>query len=101
VSRIVVVGGGIAGLSVAGSLAVRGHQVTLIEKMFELGGRSIMQERDGFHLNYGAHAVNARDRSAMYVSDMKRRVFITDPSLYDSSCVLDHTGGEDVQMLDE
>ena len=64
-SRIVVVGGGIAGISVAGLLAVRGHQVTLIEKMFELGGRSIMQERDGFHLNYGAHAVYARDQSAM------------------------------------
>ena len=152
-SRIVVVGGGIAGLSVAGLLAVRGHKVTLIEKMFELGGRSIMQERDGFHLNFGAHAVYARDRSAMqkvadifvlcapptalkrlvadtplspfvvpyaaeepntalvydvaltkrvrndvsYVSDMKRRVFITDPSFYDSSCVPD--GGQLLQAI--
>ena len=64
-SRVVIAGGGLAGLSVAGLLASKGHQVVLFEKMFELGGRAIAQERDGFRLNYGAHAVYARDLSAM------------------------------------
>ena len=64
-SRVVIVGGGLAGISVAGLLASKGHQVVLFEKMFKLGGRAIAQERDGFRLNYGAHAVYARDLSAM------------------------------------
>jgi len=38
--RIVVVGGGPAGLAAAGSAAERGHQVTLFEKEIELGGQN-------------------------------------------------------------
>ena len=64
-ANIVVVGGGLAGLSTAGLLAARGHRVTLLEKMEDVGGRALTQERDGFRLNFGAHAVYARDRSAL------------------------------------
>ena len=99
-SRIVVVGGGIAGLSVAGLLAVRGHRVTLIEKMFELGGRSIMQERDGFHLNYGAHAVYARDQSAMQkvLDTLAVRVDFVAPDL-DMVRYITETGKETVPAV--
>ena len=75
-SRVVVVGGGVAGISVAGLLASKGHQVALFEKMFELGGRALAQERDGFRLNYGAHAVYARDLSAMKKTLSKIRVSV-------------------------
>ncbi len=52
--RIVVVGGGIAGLATAALLASRGHSVDLVEKNDELGGRVGSIERDGFRFDTGA-----------------------------------------------
>ena len=53
-SRVVVVGGGIAGLATAALLASRGHSVDLLEKNDELGGRVGSVERDGFRFDTGA-----------------------------------------------
>ncbi|MGA8210405.1 MAG: phytoene desaturase family protein [Nocardioidaceae bacterium] len=53
-SRVVVIGGGIAGLATAALLASRGHSVDLLEKNAELGGRVGSVERDGFRFDTGA-----------------------------------------------
>ncbi|GHJ57960.1 phytoene desaturase [Nocardioides sp. OK12] len=52
--RVVVVGGGIAGLATAALLAAHGHSVDLLEKNEELGGRVGSIERDGFRFDTGA-----------------------------------------------
>jgi phytoene desaturase len=52
--RVVVIGGGIAGLATAALLASRGHHVDLVEKNDELGGRVGSIERDGFRFDTGA-----------------------------------------------
>ncbi|HET6699409.1 MAG TPA: phytoene desaturase family protein [Nocardioidaceae bacterium] len=52
--RVVVIGGGIAGLATAALLASRGHSVDLVEKNDELGGRVGSYQRDGFRFDTGA-----------------------------------------------
>jgi phytoene dehydrogenase-like protein len=53
----VVVGGGLTGLISAIFLRQRGKSVILLEKSKELGGRAISQERNGFKMNLGPHAL--------------------------------------------
>jgi 1-hydroxy-2-isopentenylcarotenoid 3,4-desaturase len=52
-SRVIIVGGGIAGLATAGLLAADGHEVTVCEARDELGGRAGSWERDGFRFDTG------------------------------------------------
>lgn len=65
-TRVLVVGGGLAGLSAAARLAHGGCQVTLLEKAPKLGGRAITIPLKGFNFNFGAHAIYGRDRSALH-----------------------------------
>ncbi|MDT9591462.1 phytoene desaturase family protein [Nocardioides zeae] len=51
--RVVVVGGGVAGLATAALLAADGHDVELVEKNDDLGGRAGSWERDGFRFDTG------------------------------------------------
>ncbi|WP_372969094.1 phytoene desaturase family protein [Microbacterium sp.] len=52
-SRVVVIGAGVAGLAVAGLLARDGHDVTVYEKNDRVGGRAGTIERDGFRFDSG------------------------------------------------
>ncbi|BCU82453.1 dehydrogenase [Polycladomyces abyssicola] len=63
--KVVVVGGGLAGLSAAARLAYHGYEVTLLEKAPKLGGRAITIPMKGFNFNFGAHAIYARDKSVL------------------------------------
>ncbi len=54
---ILVVGGGLTGLAAATYAARGGRTVMLFEKASEPGGRAITQQRNGFCLNRGAHAL--------------------------------------------
>ena len=55
--RVVVIGGGLAGLSAACSLIAKGHRVTLIEKRPFLGGRafSFVDREAGVEVDNGQH----------------------------------------------
>ncbi len=52
-SRIVIIGGGIAGLASAGLLAREGHDVTLLEARPDVGGRAASWAHDGFRFDTG------------------------------------------------
>ncbi|MDA8745699.1 phytoene desaturase family protein [Rubripirellula amarantea] len=51
--RVVVIGGGLAGLSSACVLAARGHKVTLIDKNDWVGGKAAALHQDGFRFDMG------------------------------------------------
>lgn len=48
-----VVGGGLAGLAAACTLAARGHKVTLFEKNEWVGGKAAVHHQDGFRFDMG------------------------------------------------
>jgi len=53
VSRIVIIGAGIAGLASAALLEREGHDVTVLEGRPEVGGRAGLWEHDGFRFDTG------------------------------------------------
>jgi phytoene dehydrogenase-like protein len=53
----IVVGGGLAGLAAAATLARDGRRVVVIEGASQLGGRARTRHHDGFDLNLGPHAL--------------------------------------------
>lgn len=57
--KAVVVGGGPAGLVAAARLAEGGVETTLLEASGTLGGRAASEQRGGFVLNQGPHALYA------------------------------------------
>ncbi len=54
---VIVVGGGLAGLTAANLLVDSGLSVVLLEAVPSLGGRASTDERDGHLLNRGGHAI--------------------------------------------
>jgi phytoene dehydrogenase-like protein len=54
---VVVVGGGIGGLTTAALIARQGRSVVLFERSKQLGGRALTQEESGFRFNLGPHAL--------------------------------------------
>ncbi len=56
-TKIVIVGGGIAGLAAAIYLAREGRAVTIFERRRDLGGRAVTHLRKGFRFNLGPHAL--------------------------------------------
>ncbi len=51
--RVAVIGGGLAGLSAACTLAARGHRVVLLEKNPWLGGKAAVLREGGFRFDMG------------------------------------------------
>lgn len=56
-TEVIIIGGGVAGLTVAALLARQGKIVRLLEQSPALGGRARTREQKGFYLNIGAHAL--------------------------------------------
>ena len=54
---VVVIGGGMAGLTAACYPALAGVNTTLLEKAPRLGGRAATLDADGFLFNRGGHAL--------------------------------------------
>jgi phytoene desaturase len=57
--HIVIVGGGVIGLSVAYYAQRRGHRVTVLERGAQPGGRAQVYERDGFRHDAGPTVITA------------------------------------------
>jgi len=57
---VVIVGGGLSGLTAAVELGRLGVGAVVCDEGSEPGGRARTARRDGFHLNYGAHRLYAR-----------------------------------------
>ena len=51
--KVVIIGGGLGGLSAAVSLAQQGFEVSLYEKNSHLGGKLNRLEQDGFGFDLG------------------------------------------------
>ena len=51
--KVIVIGGGLGGISAAASLACEGFQVELFEKNAHLGGKLNVLTRDGFSFDLG------------------------------------------------
>ncbi len=54
---VIVIGGGLSGLTASLLLARGGKRVTLVERAPQLGGRALTQHQDGYSLNLGPHAL--------------------------------------------
>src|SRR5437764_8542075 len=67
----IVVGAGVAGLATATYLAHAGHQVTLLDKAKEPGGRAITDNKDGYALNRGIHALYSGGAASEVLSELK------------------------------
>ncbi|MBW2242633.1 MAG: FAD-dependent oxidoreductase [Deltaproteobacteria bacterium] len=60
-ASVVVVGGGLAGLTAACRLRARGCEVTVLEAAQGPGGRAAGGEHEGYRWDGGGHAASARD----------------------------------------
>ena len=54
-ARVLVVGSGLAGLGAALESAIRGHQVVILEKRKQLGGKATSTDFDGIPVGFGPH----------------------------------------------
>ncbi|EHB62752.1 phytoene desaturase family protein [Paenibacillus lactis] len=77
---VVVVGGGIAGLTAAIYAAKAGKQTLIIEKQDRLGGRAMSMKKKGAYFNLGGHALYKGDAYATFM-DLGIRVQGTEPSI--------------------
>jgi oxygen-dependent protoporphyrinogen oxidase len=67
--RVVVVGGGIAGLTAAFRLQAAGFEVMVLEAAERPGGRMLTLERDGYLIDVGASILMSRYRSMAALID--------------------------------
>ncbi|MBO9605503.1 MAG: FAD-dependent oxidoreductase [Paenibacillaceae bacterium] len=71
--KVAIIGGGLAGLTAAAYLSEQpGIEGVLFERSPQLGGRAFTYEKQGFTLNYGAHAIYGIDRHE--ISELEREL---------------------------
>lgn len=114
-SPIIVIGGGIGGLSTAIRLAAAGKQVTVLEKNPEVGGKMGQHEADGFRWDTGPSVITMRHvfedlfdaagrRFSDYVTlqpiDPLARYFFSDGTRFDASAGMSDIIQE-IEKLDE
>lgn len=68
---LIVVGGGMAGLTAAAMVAQAGRSVVLLEQAGHLGGRAATHVRNRAHLNLGAHALYCRGHAFRLLRDLR------------------------------
>jgi len=66
----IIIGGGLAGLAAATYLGRAGHRTLVLERSARLGGRAVTQEKQGFHLNVGPHALYAKGEGCSVLADL-------------------------------
>jgi phytoene dehydrogenase-like protein len=69
-SNVIIVGGGLAGLTAACFLAREGRQVILYEKSRVAGGRAITEDRNGYLFNLGPHALYKKGEAARILGEL-------------------------------
>ena len=67
---VVVVGGGLAGLTAATCLGRAGRRVNVVEASEDVGGRARSTSRDGYTLNLGPHALYRRGAAARVLDEL-------------------------------
>jgi phytoene dehydrogenase-like protein len=67
---MIIVGGGLSGLSAAALLARAGHAVKLFEKANATGGRARTSQQSGFFFNQGAHALYQHGPGTKLLSEL-------------------------------
>lgn len=68
---LIVVGGGVAGLTAAAMVARAGRSVVLLEQAGHLGGRAATHVRNRAHLNLGAHALYCHGHTFRLLRDLR------------------------------
>lgn len=58
-SRVIVIGSGFGGLAAAIRLAVKGYEVTVLEKLDAPGGRAYVHHRNGYTFDAGPTIITA------------------------------------------
>lgn len=69
-SDIVIIGGGLAGLTAAAILARAGRSVTVFEKSHVIGGRASTQQENGYVFNLGPHALYRQGQAARVFAEL-------------------------------
>jgi phytoene dehydrogenase-like protein len=69
-SDLIVVGGGLAGLTAAALVAKAGRSVVVLEQASTLGGRAATQVRQGVHFNLGGHALYRRGHGFRILTEL-------------------------------
>jgi phytoene dehydrogenase-like protein len=88
-SNVVVVGGGLAGLTAANYLARAGFNVTLFEKSRAVGGRARTEGEQGYQFNLGPHALYAGGAAIRILRELGVK-FRGKPPATSSGFAIDH-----------
>ena len=67
---VIIVGGGLSGLSAAAYLSRAGHAVMLFEKASTPGGRARTRQQNGFFFNQGAHGLYLHGPGERFLSEL-------------------------------